>query len=297
VNFVNLSKGLPMVGSTATAPQAALLHPELDMAEYGRPNFFRYVNRCLFQSGYIVLRNAIDRNRCAIFHRLVGRTHDHLRAKLRAKGIDIDGLLPEDKLKGAWHEIGWDLRNGQITPPVFGLANPGLALDDVIAGLNFYSLLQNFFADAFRPSGGCKAQRIDPASVKPAIRWRSDAQHYGAGAFGLTIWVPLEDCGIDAPGIQFAPGNHHCVQQLLKYDPAEPGACDPAGTAMIEDGRYVRNMYGGAVSQPEFLAGDVAIFTNWTVHATHVTDKMTKLRQSVECRYMSEKFAFPNCAL
>jgi hypothetical protein len=286
-----------MVGSRATAPRATLLHPELDMADYGRPNFFRYVNRCLFQSGYIVLRNAIDRNRCAIFHGIVGRTHDQLRAKLQTKGIDIDALTADDKHRDVWHEIGWELRNGQITPRVFDMVNSGLAIEDVIAGLNFYSLLQNFFVDTFRASGGCKAQRINPPSAQPMVHWRSDAPHYGAEAFGLTIWVPLVDCGIDAPGIQFAPSNHQAVQQFLKYDRARPGVFDAAGTAMIEDGRYVRNMYGGAVSQPEFLAGDVAIFTNWTVHATHVTEKMTKPRQSIECRFASDQFEFPNCAV
>src|ERR1700722_3442105 len=119
-----------MAASTATAPRIALLDPELDMADYGHPNFFRLVNRCLFQSGYVVLRNAIDRNRCAIFQRLLGRTHEELQATLRRKGIPIDRVQPEDRSKSAWHEIAWDLRRGQVMPAVFGMVNPGLAAED-----------------------------------------------------------------------------------------------------------------------------------------------------------------------
>lgn len=286
-----------MVGSTATAPRLALLDPELDMAEFGHPNFSRFVNRCLFQSGYVVLRNAIDRNRCAIFRRLLGRTHEQLHATLQAKGIDIDRLQPEDKAKGAWHEIAWDLRHGQVTPAVFSMVNPGLAIDDVVADLRFYQLLQSFFVGSFQQSTGSKAQRIDPALAPPKIRWRTDAQQYGAKSFGVTVWVPLEDCGSDAPGIQFAPANHRTVQDFLKHDRNRSGSFDPAAVAMIEDGRYIGNIYGGSVAQPELLAGDVAIFTNWTVHATHWTAKMRRPRHSFECRFSAAQFEFPDCVL
>ncbi|HUN52546.1 MAG TPA: hypothetical protein VMU42_15585, partial [Candidatus Sulfotelmatobacter sp.] len=99
----------------------------------------------------------------------------------------------------------------------------------------------------------------------------------------------------DAPGIQFAPGNYQAVQGFLKYDPGRPGVFDATGVARIEDGRYVRNLFGKAIAQPAFLAGDIAIFTNWAIHATHWTEAMAKPRQSIECRFASARFNFPSC--
>ncbi|HUN52206.1 MAG TPA: hypothetical protein VMU42_13870, partial [Candidatus Sulfotelmatobacter sp.] len=187
-----------MAAKTAPAPHIALLDPELDMVEFGHPNFSRYVNRSLFQSGYIVLRNAVDRNRCAIFRGLIRRSHEELAAKLKRKGIAVAAPAPKDKEKGAWHELGLALQNGQVTHSAFGLVNPGLALDDVIADWRLYSLLQSFFGADFQPAASCRTQWLDPASAEPVVHWRNDALHDGGAFFGLTVWVPLEDCGIDA---------------------------------------------------------------------------------------------------
>jgi hypothetical protein len=47
----------------------------------------------------------------------------------------------------------------------------------------------------------------------------------------------------------------------------------------------IRDHFAPRIWRPEFAVGDAMLLTTWTLHATHVTPKMTQLRENAELRY------------
>lgn len=79
----------------------------------------------------------------------------------------------------------------------------------------------------------------------------------------LTAWVPLADCGVDAPGLCWmdAPPD----RLLTPAELAQPRVADHA---------------------PALAAGDALIFGGALLHATHATPAMTRPRVSAELRFV-----------
>lgn len=123
----------------------------------------------------------------------------------------------------------------------------------------------------------CWVRRQFPAALRPAGQhphfWHQD------GAIGcrfdgsdeallpLTIaWVPLMDCGVDAPSLEWVAPPHTQLLQPL-----------PLMQAAQADGVQVRHA--------QLAAGDALVFGPALVHRTHVTPAMTRRRISVDLRF------------
>lgn len=123
----------------------------------------------------------------------------------------------------------------------------------------------------------CWVRRQFPAAQRPPGQhphfWHQD------GAIGcrfdgsdeallpLTIaWLPLMDCGVDAPSLEWvAPPHAQLLQPLLLMQAAQA------------DGVHI--------GQARLAAGDALVFGPALVHRTHVTDAMTRRRVSVDLRF------------
>jgi hypothetical protein len=92
---------------------------------------------------------------------------------------------------------------------------------------------------------------------------------------GLTTWIPMTDCGVDAPGLQLYP---HALDEVL---PAPP---DTEGSYLFCDEKSVLERFGDRLWAPSMAVGDVLIFNHLVVHRTHITPDMTRERQSADFR-------------
>jgi hypothetical protein len=96
----------------------------------------------------------------------------------------------------------------------------------------------------------------------------------------LNIWVPLDPCGVTAPGLEVI--RIHCPDLL------EPGgdatALIPVERVRLDESLVLKRFGRGALWHPALVPGDALIFPGTTVHRSYVTAEMTERRLSVELR-------------
>ena len=128
------------------------------------------------------------------------------------------------------------------------------------------------------------------------IPMHTDGSHYNDMLYGLTIWIPLDPCGREAPGLQILTANHHEVRRFVDFDPSRPAPEAPylnfhkyRPDAFHAD-RIHRQFGSSRIVTPECVPGDVIIFSNWTLHATYHHDGMQRSRSVIQARLQG--FAF-----
>ncbi|MCU0967611.1 MAG: hypothetical protein MUF03_02125 [Rubrivivax sp.] len=112
--------------------------------------------------------------------------------------------------------------------------------------------------------------------ARPAHHWHQDgALHHdflaGPPAPPLamhTCWIPLVDCGADAPGLEWVDV---APQRLLA--PAE-----------LSDAAVRAAFPASAFRRPRLAAGEALVFDGALLHRSHVTPAMTRTRTSIELR-------------
>lgn len=166
------------------------------------------------------------------------------------------------------------------------------------------------FADICRgifPSGKYAHQWLDTLmTVQPpshtvgpghdGIGLHTDGMYYDDTKFALTIWIPLDDCGRDAPGIMFVAAGHDEIRAYASFD---RDATAPAGTT-TNFHKYDMSKFGdrsiaeafpeNRIISPDLRRGDVCLFTNWSIHATHRHAAMTRARSALQLRIIGDAF-------
>jgi hypothetical protein len=133
----------------------------------------------------------------------------------------------------------------------------------------------------------CWWRRQYPAQAAPPHHhphaWHQDgalghdfvARPGGSGdAAGLlpvaTCWIALVPCGVDAPGLE-----------LVRPSPARV-----LGLAELDDAALRQATPSAAFERPMLAAGDALVFGGAVVHRTHVGLAMTRVRTSLELRFL-----------
>lgn len=125
-------------------------------------------------------------------------------------------------------------------------------------------------------------RRILPPTIRhehiaPSIPFHQD-EYFGIASdpncaspqLCFTMWLPLVDCGADAPGLSVVVGSD---RPIVMGDPREGWQ------------RYIRTNYGWfSTWSPKLKAGDLLVFTSRVIHGSYVTQKMKRPRYSVEIR-------------
>lgn len=273
---------------------------EIDFAEFGNDYFHDTVRQSLREHGGIVLRNAIAPERCAFYRKLITATHEHLERQCAAQGHPVEGVVDDDQHKPGWHRLAYELREGQLPPGVFEQANPGFSIFDLIGDMRFGMIMSRFFEGDYRVSPSAHTRRISPDSAchsktfqKPAL-CHIDAQYHNPRHFSLNFWVPLDDCGVDAPGLQIVQDNVFDTQRFVEYD-HDAGTFN-AGKLEIINERVFDHFDRGRLFAPELRVGDVFIIHNWSIHESSFRNGMSKVRQSCELRVIQDGWAFPEKA-
>jgi hypothetical protein len=100
-------------------------------------------------------------------------------------------------------------------------------------------------------------------------------------AWILNFWIPMDACGVDAPSIEMIPLN---LGGVIDYgnDPTDTGLYSHlsiAEKALAE----IFNLSG--MWRPTFEPGDVLVLGSRTIHRTHRTPAMNRMRMDHEVRF------------
>lgn len=98
----------------------------------------------------------------------------------------------------------------------------------------------------------------------------------------VNLWVPLQDCGIDCPGLEVV----NCATDgLMPVVDSADNFYASLGTEIAPE--VVERAFGPRdLWHPPCAAGDLLLFKGTIVHRTHVTPTMTRERISVDIRLM-----------
>lgn len=118
-------------------------------------------------------------------------------------------------------------------------------------------------------------RRVSGRSAEGCLPFHQDYTYNRKYAGLLTCFTPLNDCGIDSPGLELVEKR---VEKRL----------DHAANGLWEFGlpeEKVAELFPGAqLRRPALRAGDVVVFDHQTLHRTHHHPGMTGTRQSMDAR-------------
>jgi hypothetical protein len=241
----------------------------------------------LLNRGVVLLRSAIDPARVRHARMALFQAHALYEAKLREEGLDLPALdvptLERRAGEGRAWQIAFHLKIGQFMPEWFQAA-VGWSMYDLISTPALISLAQTLLGPevAASPFGHSRRLTMDSARhcngwFAPKIGWHADAQYHSPNRFTLNFWVPLDECGVDAPGLELIPLSLSASREVLNY-PQRMLVPERLPDALAAAGLLDKSI------KPEMRVGDVLVFSNWTIHQTHVTPNMTGDRASFELR-------------
>lgn len=169
-----------------------------------------------------------------------------------------------------WHNF---YRYGQIAPHQL----PGYP--DWLQQLLKQPGLRNLFRAALGPDGKIFAsystpRRQSPVSPDRAVCFHQDQEFMGPLQRCINVWIPLTAAGGQHPGLEIWLDG---PQETLLNFGMEPDEREQICARMRPEQHW----------KPELKAGDVLVFTHYTVHRTWMSPEMSQARYSYELRLIS----------
>lgn len=243
------------------------------------------VRETIRDRGSLVIRQAIDSTKVALYRDLVDKTHAIYSRKCTEHGADVAQATAAQSGAVGWEGIAWALKCGQVLPGWLADCFPGRSIIELVNADAILMLLTQFFGGPCWPAPMMHTRRVHPhtksCGSEAALPWHVDAHPHGTSRFRVNLWTPLEDCGVECPGLQTAVLSHEDSKAISGYNQK---------TGSFDD---VTNELRGPVYAPILRAGDIFVFSHWTPHATYVTPRMNRSRTSAELRFEYDSPHFP----
>ena len=246
------------------------------------------IRRTIYHDGCVVIRNLISESRIDHYQDLSARCYEAQKHILQMLGVAEDedpDQIPDQRLRS----FVANTRIGQIEPPYLYHLCEGATFYDLLMGeKKTADLVATILGGEWFP-GAIAARRISPVADQHFKSWQQpivmhcDGPILSKHTYSINFWVPLVDCGTDAPGLQLVPGPFESLQKLLKHDWQSNSVDHEREREMQES--YSKGKDGRRRFVPLLRKGDVIVFHNWIVHGSYSTPQMTKPRTSFELRF------------
>lgn len=273
---------------------------EQEFSGLGLDTRFHELKECLRDRGSFVLREVIDPATVESHFARAEETYARYSARCAAEGVDIASAPNHWSTRRGWEGVAYAMRYGQLYPQWIADSFPGHSIYDLLDEGPLLPFLASFFSGPCRPSSFTHTRRIHPLRSRDGPtefegyaseqRWHVDAEPHGASRFTVNLWTPLQDCGVDRPGLRAAILPVDEARALSGYDPRS-GRFDPDAVSRLGDGGAA--LAGAPIHAPVMRRGDVFVFAHWTIHSTYLTPGMTRSRLSAELRFESDSAEFP----
>jgi Phytanoyl-CoA dioxygenase (PhyH) len=236
----------------------------------------RDMRKELDRHGYILLRNAVPRDRVAQYEEAL----DTIYRRYEAQPDDFARFNPDQVAV---------VKQGDVAPPIFtGLS--GLTLEGYFEIPKLNSFLDRVFVFGIRSA---TLHTFMSVSAKPGMSTTGIPLHTDGiiqgNAAPITLWSPLHPCGLTAPGLRVVSASKEAVWAYLRRH--FPKKKIPGWSSMTEwndtSAFKIETITGefGPPWAPAMNAGDIMIFTNWTIHSSYVTPDMAGRRSAAILRW------------
>ena len=125
-----------------------------------------------------------------------------------------------------------------------------------------------------RPSFSMNKSVLRRSPPGTGAAWHQDGAFLGRGIRTLNIWLALNDCGVDAPGLDLFPRR---LEQIV-----ETGSHGATFVWSVSDQLVEEMLKGGEIASPVFHPGDALLFDHLCLHRTGVKPEMSKTRYATE---------------
>jgi hypothetical protein len=234
----------------------------------------------LLQTGVLLQRQVIAPESIRSYQEVVRKFYDNLEARIASGGVEA---------------VQKSLSPGQKYLPTAS----SITLGTVFAEEEWSGILKEIAIDPLRGIievnlGGSAACDVDqswirrqyapcnsPPTHSPHV-WHQDGAlgfdfHHSMATASrkehllsmVTCWIPLNPCGVDAPGLEFV---NRRIDDLLQIED-------------LKDQALRKRFPENAFEKPVMKAGDVLLFRGGIVHRTHVNSEMRSNRTSIELRF------------
>jgi hypothetical protein len=213
------------------------------------------------RDGVVYLPGLFD----SVFIRQIGAAADRVYAEREEKARRLlvkKGVLVRDELRSI-AVANMRLGGAPLMPRL---------LHDVIVGL-----AAGYLGKAPAPHSDSYVRAQLPAPSIAHLPFHQDQTIVGAKL--VNVWIPLSDCGDDAPGLEVVVGSGG---ELVR--PANPEAGGIVERARLDEKAVLASYPADAIIHPVFSVGDAIIFTGDTIHRTYIAPGMTRSRASIDMR-------------
>lgn len=248
----------------------------------------RQIVHAVKRFGFAIIRSAISR-----------ATLNHYRDKLDLVYRLHDAALSGDReAEATLHLEGEELRllgQGDVWPALFArVADDGSTIEALFE-TPLLNTAVRALAGPYRPYLSTFMSVSACAGKSMAgIPLHTDGIIQGNNKLTITLWAPFQECGHDSPGLTLVTASYDQVLAYLRRkfpDRTLPGWCSTTewNSTNAFDEEAVKSAFGqDCVWQPVFRPGDIACFTNWTIHGSYVRPTMTGRRTTAIARSIAD---------
>ena len=211
--------------------------------------------------GFLLVRGAVPAD-------LLGPLRGLVEGECRARNwLRADGTTDPAVRLGAYDDVRWiDLLTHVL---------PSREFDAVRQAPRVIQALQGLWGDTVCPHAGDLCRLVSPGWPALTTPPHQDAAYLRGTTRAWTAWTPLWDCPIDLGPLCLLPGSH--AVGLWPHARTAGVAADALqGIDVAVDDRWAAG---------DLAAGDVLLFSCWTVHGALPNRTADRLRASVDFRY------------
>ena len=216
--------------------------------------------------GSILIRNLLEKN-----------IIDQIRIKAE------NAYNKADELSSTGKDLGKQFKDfGHLEAAFAGIENGKSQIYDMFCNSRIPSLYKGLLGEKITIlSGNSLPRRQHPNKYNPPVPFHQDASFLGNPGLIINSWIPLNEAGLDAPGLEVVLRPEIKIYNESKFKSKTPTTYEEID---ISDNTYFSEITPDLLWSPIIKPGDVLFFSHLTINRTYQTESMELPRISLEIR-------------
>jgi hypothetical protein len=112
--------------------------------------------------------------------------------------------------------------------------------------------------------------------------------------FTVNFWIPFQDCGVEAPGLQLLPLGYRETRRYAGFTGAvqrdgQPWNWNYFEVDFFDPDQIMKDFGDNAFLRPVMQPGDLIVSSNWIIHGSYRTPQMRSARTNIEVRFIGDE--------